>query len=235
MRTLVTMHQPNYLPWIGLFSKVKQADCFVIMDTFQYPDTGVTHRNKIRTNVGTGYLTIPINKQFARARICEVELPEDRKWQEVHWQTIYRNYVKTDFFKNHKDFFERLYKKQMQYLCQINVEIIRYLLDSFKIDVEVLMASDLKISQELKHTDMIIEVLKRIGGKVYLSGPSGKGYLETDSFTKNGLDYTFVTFSHPTYKQRYPGFEPNLSAIDLLFNVGPESAGIIEKSGGIEE
>lgn len=66
------MHQPNYLPWIGLFSKIVQADCFVIMDTFQYTKHNVIHRNKTRTNTGSGYLTIPISKDFGRTKIKDV-------------------------------------------------------------------------------------------------------------------------------------------------------------------
>jgi hypothetical protein len=122
MKTMVTMHQPNYLPWIGFFSKVQKSDCLVIMDTFQHTKDGVIHRNKVRTNTGSGYLTIPVKKEFSRAKIKDVVLPSDRKWQEVHWQTIYRNYVKTGFFKEHLDFFSGLYQKKFSYLVQINME-----------------------------------------------------------------------------------------------------------------
>jgi hypothetical protein len=234
MRNLVTMHQPNYLPWIGLFSKVKMCDCFVIMDTFQYTKDGVIHRNKIRTNTGTGYLTIPISKEFARAKIKDVELPSDKKWREIHWQTIYRNYIKTDFFRDYADFFEGLYHRDFHYLSEINMEIIRYLLKCFNINVEIIMASDLDIDQSLSHTDMIIAVLKNIEANSYLSGPSGKGYLEMEKFECSNLGCKFSNFTHPEYKQRYTGFEPNMAAIDLLFNMGPQSIDIINNSGRIE-
>jgi hypothetical protein len=234
MNKIVTMHQPNYLPWIGLFSKIKQADCFVVMDTFQYTKDGVINRNKIRTNTGSGYLTIPISKEFARAKINEVTLPSDRKWQEIHWQSIYRNYVKTEYFKYYADYFEGLYHTDFQYLWQINIEVIRYLLKYFGIEVEIIMASQLNQYPDLKHTDMIIAVLKNIGENIYLSGPSGKDYIEFEKFRQNNVELKFTKFKHPIYKQRYPGFEPGMSAIDLLFNMGPESARIIKDSGNIE-
>lgn len=235
MRNIVTMHQPNYLPWIGLFSKIAQADCFVIMDTFQYTKDGLIHRNKIRTNTGSGYLTIPIRKEFSRAIIKDVELPADRGWQEVHWQTIYRNYIKTAFFKEYSDYFEKLYQTKYRYLWQINIDILRFLLVSFHINVEILTASELNLAIGLKNTDMIIEVLKKIGSKTYLSGPSGKNYLDINKFHENGLHCQFSHFEHPIYRQRYPGFEPNLSAIDLLFNIGPQSLDLIKTSGSIQE
>jgi hypothetical protein len=232
--TLVTMHQPNYLPWIGLFSKVMLTDCFVIMDTFKYTRHGITHRNKIRTNTGSGYLTIPISKEFATAKIKDVALPQDKAWQEIHWQSIYQNYVKTGFFKNYSNFFEKLYKQDFYYLWQINLDIIRYMLKSFEINVEIIMASDLNIDASLKHTDIIIAILKNIGVNTYLSGPSGRDYLELEKFHQNNLNCRFAQFKHPVYKQRYPGFVPNLSAIDLLFNIGPQSSHMIKDSGNIE-
>ena len=174
MKKIVAMHQPNYLPWIGLFSKIIQADCFVVMDTLQYTKEGVTNRNKIRTNTGTKYLTIPISKNFRIAPIRNVELPVDPKWKEVHWQTIYRNYVKTDFFKDHFDYFESLYQKDFHYLYLMNIEIIQYLLKCFDINVEVITASSLNLNQNLKHTDMIIAIMNKIGTQTYLSGPSGR-------------------------------------------------------------
>jgi hypothetical protein len=233
--TVVSMHQPNYLPWIGLFAKVAQTECIVIMDTFQYTRHGVIHRNKIRTNVGSGYLTIPISKKFATAKIKDVALPQDKTWREVHWQSIYHNYVKADFFRNYADFFEKLYQQDFGYLWQINLEIIRYLLNSFEVNVEIKMASDLDIDMDLKHTDMIISVLKSIGADTYLSGQSGREYMEVGKFQQNNLACKFVKFAHPVYKQRYSGFEPNLSAIDLLFNVGPQSAQVIKDSGTMED
>jgi hypothetical protein len=235
VRKTVTMHQPNYLPWIGLFSKISQTDCFVIMDNFQYTKNGVTHRNKVRTNVGSHYLTIPIEKKFTRSIIKDVELPSDRKWQELHWMTIYHEYLKSDFFSGHADFFKELYFKNFFYLWQINMEIIRYLLKCFEINVEIITASELNLPEDLKHTDMIVGVMKKIGATTYLSGPSGKGYLEMEKFPQNGMICKFAKFEHPVYKQRYAGFEPNLAAIDLLFNTGPNSGEIVRKSGRIED
>ena len=210
------------------------ADCFVIMDTFQYTKTGVTHRNKIRTNTGSGYLTIPITKDFRTAAIKDVELPADRKWEEIHWQTIYRNYLKAEFFGDHEDFFKSLYQKDFRYLSVINIEIIRYLLQCFNINVEIILASELNLSPNLTHTDMIIAIMERLDAETYISGPSGRKYMEFDKLKLTGLNLKFAAFNHPVYKQRYPGFVPNMAAIDLLFNVGPQSKQIIRSSGRID-
>jgi len=234
MSKIVTIHQPNYLPWIGLFSKIVLSDCLIIYDIAQYTSNSVINRNKIRTNNGFCYLTIPIEKKYYTLRIKDVPLPENRKWQEEHWKTIYQNYARAPYFKYHAEFFAQLYKTDFKYLWQINEKILLYLLESFDIKVEILKASELNIDSSLRKTDMLIACLKCAGTDVYLSGPSGKNYLEYEKFSQNQISLKFFKFNHPVYKQRYPGFESNLSAIDLLFNLGPEATIIIKNAGVIE-
>ena len=48
----VTMHQLNYLPWIGLFSRIAHSDCLVMAGDVQYTTISVINRNKIRTKSG---------------------------------------------------------------------------------------------------------------------------------------------------------------------------------------
>ncbi len=232
---MVTMHQPNYLPWTGLFSKIALSRRFIIMDIFQYCRHGVTHRNKIRTNTGSNYLTIPVSKRFAMSSVREVELPEDHGWKKIHWRTIYQNYIKATYFKDYATFFEELYQRDYKFLMEFNLEIIRYLIKCFGMDVEILTASELGIPSNLEATDAIIATLRAANGNTYLSGPSGKGYLDMKKFEQSGLQCRFFSFRHPEYEQRYPGFEPNLSAIDLLFNTGPAAGDIIKHSGWVEQ
>ena len=91
----------------------------------------------------------------------------------------------------------------------------------------------MNLDKKLRTTDFIIAMMKASGSDVYLSGPSGRDYLETNKFAQNNLVLKFFRFEHPIYKQRYPGFESNMSALDLLFNMGPEASEIIKTSGSI--
>ena len=220
---VVTIHQPNYLPWLGFFSKIKHSDCFVILDNVKYTKSSVINRNKIRTKEGWRYLTIPIEKKYHSSKIYDVKLPENNKWQEKHWKTIETNYKKADYFYSYKDFFEDLYKKKFEYLWQINEEIISYLLKCFDINIEIIKASEMNLDPKLQKTDLLVDILKIVGAKTYLSGSSGKNYLEFDKFKENDIKLELFEFKHPVYKQRYHGFEPYMAAIDLLFNMGDKS------------
>jgi hypothetical protein len=231
---IITMHQPNYLPWIGFFSKVKHSDCLVLTDIQPFTRRSVTHRNKIRTNEGWSYLTIPINKRFDNSRICDVELPADKTWKRIHWQSIQHHYKKAGFLNLYQSFFDKLYQGEYEYLRQVNEEIILYLLKCFDINVPVIKASELNVAPDLQKTDLMIALLKSVGADIYLSGPSGRNYLESDKFPQNNIGLKYFKFQHPVYEQRYPGFEPDMAAIDLLFNLGPQASEIVKVSGSIE-
>ena len=58
----VSIHQPNYLPWLGYFDKIKNSDCFVIFDDVQFPrgKNHFGHRNYIKTNAGKKWLTVSV-------------------------------------------------------------------------------------------------------------------------------------------------------------------------------
>ena len=235
MKKIVTMHQPNYLPWIGLFSKLRQADCLVIADTFALGGQSVFNRNKVRTPNGWQYLTVPIGRKTLGMRICDVKLPADRSWRASHWSIIHDNYAKARFFPEYQDCIHELLFRYFEHLCELNLEIVQYLLKCFEIRVEVLRASAMSIDPALEKTDLMIALLKNAGADIYLSGPSGRDYLQRDKFPLNGIQLAFFEFHHPIYEQRFPGFEPNMSAIDLLFNTGQGAGEIIQASGSIEE
>ena len=229
----VCIHQPNYLPWIGFFSKIRSADCFIIFDIVQYTSHGVINRNKIRTRTGSVYLTIPVPRAFHNELILNVPLPRDSRWKKDHWQTLQTNYAAAPFFGEYKDFFKLIYQEDFPYLWQFNEKILRYLLDCFAIKVEIHKASHLDIDPALHKTDLIIACLKNTAADAYLSGPSGSQYLEREKFQENHIRLQYFSFRHPVYRQRYPGFEPNLSAVDLLFNTGPGAGRILAASGEV--
>ena len=225
--TTVTIHQVNYLPWLGFFSKAKMSDIFVMFDVADYSKNNFMNRNKIRISSGWAYLTIPIERRYYRTPLYKVMLPSDDMWQESHWKNILFNYNKTDYFDSYSDFFERIYKEQHKTLMELNEKIILYLFEQFEIEVDVVKTTELDISPGLKRTDLLINILKGVGADAYLSGEKGREYIEKEKFSKVGIGLTFQEYEHPVYKQRFDGFEPFMSAIDALFNLGEKARNLI--------
>ena len=80
---------------------------------------------------------------------------------------------------------------------------------------EIASTISVNISSEL------IDIMTGVDGDIYISGDGAEDYLETELFIKKGIEVELQKFTHPQYKQNFPGFEPNMSALDALFNIGP--------------
>ena len=224
----VAIHQPNYLPWIGFFQKIAAADIFVILDVAKFTKNGIIHRNKIRTKEGWIWLTIPIENKYKGVAIKDVYLPEDRKWWGKHWRLIMGNYGRAKYFAEYKEFFEKIYseKKHIK-LQELNEAIIFYLFECFDIHPKIIRSSELNLDSSLAKTNLNLEIVKKVGGDIYISGMGGKKYLEEEKFEKEGIEIKYFEFRPFEYPQRWEGFEPYMSAIDLLFNVGEKAKELI--------
>jgi len=227
---IIAAHQPEYLPYAGFFYKIAKADKFVLVDHIQFSKKGFQNRNRIRTNAnpkGWVWLTAPIlsNKEGYQ-KINEVQIDNSTPWAKHHWQLIYFNYKRTPFFNRYSGFFEKLYSKKWQKLIDLNETIISYMKKELGIKTPIIKSSKYDFKGE--KTDLIIELCKEFKADTYLSGLGAKSYIEVEKLKKNNTKLIFSDFKHPIYNQRFGSFVENLSAIDLLFNCGPESLGILK-------
>ena len=231
----VAIHQINYLPWIGFFSKIASADVYVVLDTAAYTRGSWINRNRIKVPPNrVVYLTIPISRRFKGVPIKDVELPKDRKWARNHWTTIKVSYNKAEFFNSYEEFFRRLYSDaeagRYRRLAELNWDIVSYLFEELDINVDVVWASELDLPPGLKKTDLLIAILEAVGADTYISGMGGKKYLEEHKFDEHGIKLVYHEFKCPRYRQLWGDFVPNLSVIDLLFNEGERAKDILAQT-----
>lgn len=227
---LLSVHQPQYIPWLGYFDKIDKSDCFVFLDQVQYKHREYQNRNKIRTKDGWGWLTVPVvSKGLGRQKICDVKIQNDSVWQKKHWASLKNCYNKAPFFKKHYHFFESVYSVKWQRLIDLNIHIIKYLLKELEIKTPFYYES--KIGTSSQGTDRIIEICNRLKADNYLSGRGGRAYLEEEKFSQAGIKLHYQDFTHSTYHQLYAkgngSFLPNMSAVDLLFNEGEKSTNVL--------
>jgi hypothetical protein len=220
---IIGIHQPNYLPYIGFFDKLRRSDVFVIYDDAQFIKGDFQQRNKIRIYHGWKWLTVPVNKKHIP--INQIKIRNDVEidgttWQEAHLKEIQTNYKKAPYYLGFEKEIRRIYEQEYEMLIDINMKLIEFLMKSFSIDTQIVYSSEFGFNS--KSTEKIVDLVSAIGGDVYLSGPMGKNYLDLQLFEKENIQVVFQHFKHPIYHQQYDGFEPNMSAIDGLLNAGPQ-------------
>ena len=221
---LITIHQPQYLPWLGYLDKIDKADIFVILDNVQFKKNEWQNRNRIKTAQGCQWITVPVLYRLPE-KINEVRINNKTNWRRKHLQALITNYSKSIGFDNYKSFFEDILSRSWDRLVDINIEIIKFLISAFGLKTKLVMASDLKLREE--PTERLIDICKTLNGNKYLAGKDGNKYMNLELFDKEGIEVIFHDFKHPVYNQLFGDFEPYLSAIDLLFNCGDNSLEIL--------
>lgn len=227
MSKVLAAHQPNYLPWAGLFFKLGQADVWVIADDVQYTSQGLVNRNRIRTPAGWQWLSVPVlSRGRGPQRIDEVETDPASTWRRKHWKALQCNYRRAPYFALHAPFLEAVYSREWPRLLDLNLELCFYMMRQFGITLELRRSSQQELRQE--RTARLVDMTLACGCDVYLAGGgASREYLEEEAFSCAGVECRFSDFAHPVYPQCWPGFEPNMTALDLLLNCGPDSRRVL--------
>jgi hypothetical protein len=214
----VSIHQPNFIPWIGYFYKIACSDCFVFLDDVEYTKNSFINRNKIKTPLGAQWLTLPVNYAGnSHKKINTMSIIDGQRSFQRILKTLTMNYSKSINFKKYIEIFENIFNSNTSSLSEINILLIKKMLSELKINTKVLRSSELiKVSGE--STFRLASICKEIGGTTYISGFGGKNYQLEDIFTNNGINSIIYNFKHPVYNQLWGEFISNLSIVDLLFN-----------------
>lgn len=86
MSKKVAILQSNYIPWKGYFDIIREVDEFIFFDDVQYTRRDWRNRNKIKTQHGLQWLTVPvISKSSFTQKIYETIIDGDN-WQKKHWR-----------------------------------------------------------------------------------------------------------------------------------------------------
>jgi hypothetical protein len=228
MKKIVTIHQPNYIPWLGFFHKLFISDIYVAFDDVQFEKNSYNNRNKIKTSHGDYWLTVPIitKGKSKETLINNAQIDNKQNWAKKHLKNIQSNYSKSKFYEDYIWFFEETFDKNWEILSDLNMHILRWILKELKIDTKIVVSSDLK-NKDGKKDELVLNICKIFKANIYVSGVLGKNYLNIDNFKKEGIYVYFQEYKHPKYSQLWEDFIPNMSIIDLLFNNGKESKKII--------
>lgn len=213
-------HQPNYLPWLGFFDKMAQCDVFIIEDNVQFERQGYQNRSRIKTVKGPMWLTVPVEHVGKSLPIDQIKIANhaEPNWAERQWLTLKHNYRSAPFWGRYGGFFEQTYTRKWSKLIDLNMHLIRGLMQFLEIEKPMVYASSLGISG--KGSDLVLAQCKALGADVQLSGVGGRAYLNLQKFEEEGIKVLFQDFHYPVYPQLHGAFVPNLSAVDYLFCIG---------------
>lgn len=219
MSKRVAILQSNYIPWKGYFDIIHDVDELVFLDHVQYTKLDWRNRNRIKTARGVRWLTIPVGIDEHR-RICDVELPS--AWARQHWRLLTESYRKAPYFDTYRPLLEEIYRRPWRTLSELNQHIIRSLSAELGLTARFRDSRDLGVSS--KRQQLVLDILDRVGGDLYVSGPAAKAYIEPERFAERGIELVWKSYEgYPEYPQLHPPFVHEVTVLDLLVHTGPDA------------
>lgn len=219
MSKIVAIHQPDYIPWIGLYYKMAHCDTFVYLDDAQYSNEADHNVNKIKTPQGELKLKVPVEQHLGDL-ICNVRTKDELGWKEKHLKTIRMNYSKAPYFDAVFPGYENVINAHNGSIAELNMAINEYICDGFGIRPEILKSSDMEINTVRE--ERVIDITLQCGGTEYLSGNGARAYQVDDHFTQRGVKLTYLDYQPIEYRQQWSkvGFLPCMSVVDYILNCG---------------
>lgn len=224
---IVTIHQPEHLPWLGLFHKVRRADLFVVLDAVQFRKNYFQNRNRLLSAQGPYWATVPVLHHGVDKRLDLIRTNETVRWREKYLRGVEQNYRKHPGFGLHFGWLDRILRSGADRLVEINLAIFDAMAPSLGVSTRRVLASDLHA--EGQKSDLVLALCRKAGATRYLAGPAGRSYLDLPSFETAGIAVDFHEFRHPRYPQRgATEFVQALSALDALMNVAEGGAALLD-------
>jgi hypothetical protein len=198
------------------------------MDEAQY-DKRFTNRNQILDSHGPVWLTVPINKADRFAPNRSVRINESLPWREEHWKKITVSYSNARFFNLYWAGLQEFYETRWSSLFDLDLETTRKTMEWLGIRIPIIRESELNVDST--GTQRLVDICKAVGADTYVSGRGGADYMDEGLFLSNDLTVEHQDYSPSPYSQRFTDkFVPNLSILDMLANVGPETMKSISRA-----
>lgn len=214
---IVSIHQPNYIPWLGYFYKIAQADIFVFLDDVQFSNQGMQNYHYIKTPQGPFRLKIPVKKTFGE-NINQVLINNDLDWRKKHLKTIEVNYRRSKYFEEVFNDLELLFKSDYNSIADLDRFIIEFVCKKFGIFTKLINSSELNINSHKE--EKILDICDTLNCKIYYSGTGAKVYQDEDNFGLRGIELRYSKFQPFEYPQLWGAFQVNVTVLDYLMNCG---------------
>ena len=201
----------TYFGPVQYYSKFFFGESPVIEQYDNYNKQSFRNRCVILGANGPIPLVIPVKKnRTEKTLVKDILIDYDTNWRKLHWRGIVSSYSSSPYFEYYRDSIEPFYTKSYNFLSDYCFEITLLILKLINIEsypaltTGYVFAGDVRIDYDFRD---VIHPKKDVN-----------------------VDRTYIP---QTYRQVFSerfGFFQNLSIIDLLFNLGPESPGLLKRS-----
>jgi hypothetical protein len=207
--------QPYFLPYIGYFQLIAEADVFVVYDNIKYTKKGWINRNRMLMNGTDVMFSLPLKNGSDSLDVVERELAADFSRDKLLNQ-IRGAYARAPYFDQTFPLIERIVRHDecnlFRYVHHSIVSICKHL----GLTTELRVSSDIAIDHELKGQDKVIALCEALGADCYVNAIGGVALYSKAEFKARGIELKFINSTSFEYPQPGNTFVPWLSIVDVL-------------------
>jgi len=177
-----------------------------------------TYRNRcvIATTNGLQVLTVPVehaegNNGLDSRNIASLHISDHNNWRRVHWNALMTAYGESPFFDYYADDLRPFFERKWETLFEFNLDITRKMCELLDIHPDIRLTGSYRSTKVVEEENCEALIASLVD---YREAIRPKHPLPDNDFS-----------SKPYYQVYAPkqGFFPNLSILDLLFNMGNEA------------
>lgn len=202
---MLPLFSTAYLPSVLYLAYLSCYEEVLIEQYETFPKQTFRNRATIATGNGVQTLSVPvIRPKGNHTRTDEMVVSYKEPWNVQHWRAIVSAYNASPYFLYYRNELEHILLHPYEHLLNINDDLLRYLLKCLKIDCRIRYTEDYAPAS-----------------------PELTDYRSTLTCKKPLINVALPPY-YQVFDSRY-GFQANLSALDLLFNLGPEAKDYLKK------
>ena len=182
-----------------------------------------TYRNRciIATANGQQALTVPVERTAnisdtavadtsdATTDTCascnDIRISDHGNWRHLHWHALMSAYSETPFFEYYADDIRPFFEQRWDRLYDFDMAICHKMCELLDICPDIRLTTEYVRADDVTPASGLLDLRDTINPKHPLP------------------DADFIPRRYYQVFERKHGFQPNLSILDLLFNMGPES------------
>lgn len=168
---IVSIHQPNFVPWYPFFQKIQNSDCFIILENCQFEKNNFQNR----FNINETWYTMSVKKGLEPIS-NKIYVNPYSDWEKIKSKLKKYNTILNNFDSCISENLAETNKKIIFKICEL-------------LEIKTKVISD--YPTDFKSTERLIHLCKSNNATHYLSGLGGKKYLDLDLFEKNDIKLIF--------------------------------------------
>jgi len=210
---MTTLLSTTYFGPVQWYQKLYRSEAVEIEEWESFQKQTYRNRCLIATTNGVQALTVPVERSMnshlspltSHLYIKDIRISDHGNWRHLHWNALQSAYGESPFFDYYQDDIRPFFEKRWTFLLDFNEDIREKMCELIDIQPEVSLTAEYSLTSHLSPLT------------------SKKDFREGIQPKHPAPDADFVPKPYYQVYQQKHGFLANLSILDLLFNMGPES------------